>query len=108
MTPEMRRQHNAMSSANKYWQAFKKSLQESDFKKTGRSLEGMQKSLADLEGFKPHKNAERMEDFREQARTFKANLVKVAHAVKGRDKAQAESLAAKIDTSCLECHHAFR
>lgn len=107
-SPAMAKQHHAMSTANKYWQAVKKSLQEGDFEKIGRSLEGMQKALADLEGFKPHKNAERIEDFREKARTFKVNLAALSEAVKDQDKAQTESLAAKIGNSCLGCHQVFR
>ena len=107
-SPAMAMQHSTMSLTDKYWQAVKKSLAAGDFKKTGRSLGQMQKAIAGLERFKPHKNAERMEEFREQARTFKANLSELDRVVKGQDKVQTESLAAKIDNSCLECHRVFR
>lgn len=97
-----------MSSANKYWQAVKKSLQEGDFEKTKRSLEGMQKALADLEGFKLHKNAERMEEFQEQANNFKKNLSELGKAIKEKDKARTQSISVTIDNSCVHCHSVFR
>ncbi|MDO8723507.1 MAG: hypothetical protein Q7J31_14960, partial [Syntrophales bacterium] len=66
MTPEMRRQHNSMSVMNKQWAVCKKCLEAGDFATAGASLARMQKAAGDLEKFRLHKNAERMEDFREQ------------------------------------------
>ena len=107
-SPSMAKQHHAMSSASKHWQAAKKSLQEGDLEKTEKSLEGMQKALADLEGFQLHKNKERGGEFKDQARNFKENLVKMADAVKERKSDEVQNLIPVIDNGCLQCHKIFR
>lgn len=107
-TPEMRRQHNSMSVMNKQWTACKKSLEAVDFAAAGAALEGMQKAANALEKFKLHKNADRVEEFREQSRTFRENLAELGRAVKEKDKARAAGLYATIDNSCAQCHNVFR
>lgn len=108
MTPEMRSQHNSMSVTQKQWTACKRSLAADDYAAAGAALERMQKAASALEKFKLHKNADRMEEFREQSRTFRENLAELGRAVKEMDKARAAGLYATIDNSCAQCHNAFR
>ncbi|MDO8721544.1 MAG: hypothetical protein Q7J31_04860 [Syntrophales bacterium] len=107
-SPEMRRQHESMSVTNKQWAVLKKSLAAGDFASAGSSLARMQKAAGALEKFKLHKNADRVEEFREQSRTFRGNLAELGRAVKENDKARAEGLSASIDNSCAQCHNVFR
>lgn len=106
--PEMRSQHNSMSLTNKQWQACKKCLETGDFEGAGAALSRMQKAAGSLPKFKLHKNADKMEDFREQSENFRKNLFALGKAIKEKDKAQTKSLSQTIDDSCLQCHSTFR
>ncbi len=106
--PEMRSQHNSMSMTNKQWQACKKRLEAGDLEGAGAALLRMQKAADSLAKFKLHKNAEKMEDFREQSENFRKNLFALGEAIKEKDKAQTKNLSQAIDNSCLQCHSTFR
>ena len=106
--PEMRSQHNSMSLTNKQWQACKKSLEAGDFEGAGAALSRMQKAADSLVKFRPHKNRERIEDFREQSDNFKKKLSALGNAIKEKDKTRIQSLSLAIDNSCLQCHSVFR
>lgn len=106
--PEMRGQHDSMSITNKQWQVCKKCLEAEDFEAADTALSRMQKSADSLAKFRPHKNKERMEDFREQSDNFKKNLSALGKAIKEKDKARTQSLSQAIDNSCLQCHSVFR
>jgi cytochrome c556 len=107
--PEMMRsQHNSMSMTNKEWQACKKRLEAGDFEGAGAALLRMQKAADSLVKFKLHKNAEKMEDFREESEHFRKNLFALGKAIKEKDKAQTKNLSQAIDNSCLQCHSTFR
>jgi cytochrome c556 len=106
--PKMESQHNSMSITNKQWQTCKKCLEAGDFEGAGAALSRMQKSANNLAKYKPHKNAEKKEDFREQSDNFKKNLSALGKAIKEKDKARTQSLSQAIDNSCLQCHSVFR
>lgn len=106
--PEMGSQHNAMSIISKQWQACKKCLEAEDFKGAGAALTRMQKTADNLAKYKPHKNAEKKEDLKEQSDNFKKNLSALGNAIKEKDKARTQSLSQAIDNSCLQCHGVFR
>jgi soluble cytochrome b562 len=108
MTPEMRRQHNAMSVTQKQWAACKKYLDAGDFAAAGASLARMQKAAGDLEKFKPHKNSDMIENFKEQADNFKKNLSELEKAIKDKDNMRVQRLSARIDNGCMQCHSVFR
>ena len=108
MTPEMRSQHNSMMVTQKQWAACKKSLEAGDFAAAGAALERIQKAASALEKFKLHKNADRVEEFREQSRTFRENLAELGRTVKEKDKARAKGISRTIDNSCAQCHNVFR
>lgn len=108
MTPEMRRQHNAMSVTNKQWASCKKYLEAGDFAAAEASLARMQKSAGDLEKFKLHKNSERAGNFKEQADNFRKNLSELGKAIKEEDKARMQSISEMIDNGCVQCHSVFR
>ncbi len=107
-TPEMRRQHNSMSVMKKQWAVLKKSLAAGDFSAAGSSLTRLQKAAIALEKFKLHKNADRMEEFREQSRVYRENLTELGKALEEQDKGRAEGLSQTIDHGCLQCHQTFR
>jgi cytochrome c556 len=108
LAPEMRSQHNSMSVTNKQWLTCKKCLEAGDLEAAGAALSRMQKAADSLAKFRPHKNAERMEDFREQSDNFKKNLSALGKAIKEKDKVRTQSLSQAIDDSCLQCHGVFR
>ncbi|HBB15713.1 MAG TPA: hypothetical protein DCZ97_01450 [Syntrophus sp. (in: bacteria)] len=106
--PKMGSQHSSMSITNKQWQACKKCLEDGDFEGAGVSLSRMQKAADSLTKFRPHKNKEMMDDFREQSDNFKKNLSALSKAIREKDKARTQSLSQVIDNSCLQCHSVFR
>jgi len=108
MTPEMHRQHMAMDLTQKEWTACRKSLSAGDFAAAGASLLLLQKAAGELEEFQPHRNAQRMEDFRKQAQSFILNLSDLGKAIGERDKARTQSLSRTIEKGCTQCHGAFR
>jgi len=105
---KMGSQHNSMSITSRQWLACKKCLEAGDFEGAGASLAQMQKAADILTKFKPHKNKERIEDFKEQSDNFKNNLFELDKAIKEKDKARTQSLSQSIDNSCLQCHSVFR
>ncbi len=107
-SPEMRRQHDSMSVTKKQWAVLKKSLAAGDFAAADASLVRMQKAAGALDKFKIHKNADRMEEFREQSRIYRENLTELGKALKEQDQGRAEGLSKTIDQGCLQCHQTFR
>ena len=101
-------QHNSMSITNKQWHACKKYLEAEDFEAADTALSRMQKAAESLIKFRPHKNRERIEDFREQSDNFKKKLSALGNAIKEKDKTRIQSLSLAIDKSCLQCHSVFR
>ena len=106
--PQMGSQHNSMSIISKQWQTCNKCLEAGDFEGAGAALTRMQKAADSLAKYKPHKNAEKKEDFREHSDNFKKNLSELGNAIKEKDKARAQSLSQAIDNSCLQCHSVFQ
>ena len=105
---EMQKQHHAMVTTENEWTSCKKSLAAGDLAASGAALKGMEKALTDLEKFQPHRKKERYLEFQEQARSFKADLTKLAEAVKDKKSGEVQGLLDRIDGGCIQCHQAFR
>ena len=108
LTPEMRRQHNAMSVTEKQWAACKKNLASGNLAAAGKALGQVQKASAGLEKFKLHRNADKMDEFNEQGRSFRNNLARLADVLKAKKRGEVSGLVEAIDNSCTQCHEAFR
>jgi cytochrome c556 len=97
-----------MSVLNKHWQACKIHLEKGDFAAAGKALDQMQTSLTGLDTFKPHKNAEKMEEFRSHTGAFRENVAKLREAAKGRNNDVVRDLSTTVDSGCIQCHGTFR
>jgi len=108
VSPEMRKQHGSMSVIGKQWSICKKDLNNNNYVDARKALEKIQKAVAGLEKFKPHKNSEKMDEFRQQTHIFKDNLTKLSEALTGKKSEDVKSLVGMIDNGCLKCHETFR
>jgi cytochrome c556 len=108
MSPDMKKQHDSMLTAQKQWLACKKSLEAGSYTAAGDSLSRVQKAVIDLDKFKPHKNSDMMKNFKEQADNFKNNLSELGKAIREKNMARTQSISMTIDNSCLQCHSIFR
>ncbi len=108
MTPEMKKQHQAMEIINKQWNACKKTLNNNNLNASDRAIGKMLEAATYMEKFKLHRNADKHEQFVEQCKNFKENLINLREAIKTGDTNATNRFSIKVQDNCYYCHKIFR
>lgn len=108
MSPEMKKQHETMTTIVKQWQACKNALKDNNFKDADLAVETIIEAAADIDSFRLHKNADKQEQFAKQCNVFRENILKLKDEIKRKDADAANNLSTKVEESCKQCHSTFR
>jgi cytochrome c556 len=108
MSPEMKKQHEAMATISKQWKVCKNALHYNNFKDAGIAVETIIEAAADIENFKLHKNTDDHKQFSEHCNAFGEKIIKLNNAIKTGDVNTAEKTANAVEESCRQCHIKFR
>lgn len=108
MSPEMKKQHEAMATISNQWKACKNAIKDKNFKDADLAVETIIEAANNIESFKLHKNTDKQEHFTKQYNVFRENILKLKDAIKTRDADAASNLSTKVEESCKQCHSTFR
>jgi cytochrome c556 len=108
MSPEMKKQHEAMATIGKQWKACKNALNDNNFKDAGIAVETIIEAASDIDNFKLHKNTDNHKQFSEHCNAFREKIIKLNDVIKTRDVNAAENTAKTVEESCRQCHIKFR
>jgi cytochrome c556 len=108
MSPEMKKQHEAMATIGKQWKVCKNALNDKNFKDAGIAVETIIEAAADINNFKVHKNTDDHKKFGEQCDVFREKIMKLNDVIKTKDVNAAENTAKTVEESCRQCHTKFR
>ncbi len=108
MSPEMKKQHEAMATINKQWKVCKIALKDKNFKDADLAVETVINAAADIDNFRLHKNADKQEHFARQCNVFRENILKLKDEIKTRNADAVNNLSIKVEESCKQCHATFR
>ncbi|MBI4686535.1 MAG: cytochrome c [Nitrospirae bacterium] len=108
MSPEMKKQHETMTTINKQWSIIQKSLNSSDIEAAEKAAGNILEKCSNIEKFMLHKNGDKKEEFLVKYKSFEGNISKLHEAIKLKDLDTAKGLLKPVDNSCKECHSMFR
>jgi cytochrome c556 len=108
MSPEMKKQHETMTTIGKQWKACKNALNDNNFKDAGIAVETIIEAASEIDNFKLHKNTDNHKQFSEQCNAVREKIIKLNDVIKTRDVNAAENIANTVEESCRQCHIKFR
>lgn len=108
MSPEMKKQHEAMATISRQWKVCKNALHDNNFKDAGIAVETIIEAAANIDSFKVHKNTDDHKQFGEQCDAFKEKIMKLNDVIKTKDLNAAEHTVKTVEESCRQCHTKFR
>ncbi len=104
----MNMQHRTMDVIAEHWGETQEALKERDWKEAGGDVAEIVEAAKKLKGFKPHRNADKIEYFMKIQGVFVKRLTDLGKAIKSKDEAAADKLAGSVQKSCNKCHAMFR
>jgi phosphoribosylaminoimidazole-succinocarboxamide synthase len=108
-TLSMKRQHEAMESLDRQWTKVEDAVKKGDFGAASRSIAFIEERLTpDIARFHPHRNAEKLDQYRLYHEDFVQSLKRLRAAVVTKDATRAApELVKGVADSCEQCHDTF-
>ncbi len=108
MSPEMKKQHNTMTTINKQWAVTQKALKDNNLALAEEAVGNIIATSSYIEKFMLHKNGDKKEEFLAKYKGFEGNVSKLHEAIKLKNIDTAKELLTPVDKSCKDCHNMFK
>ncbi len=103
----MKQQHETMTALGREWARAKNAVKKRDFGAAVQTVMFIEQKIApDVEKIRPHRNAQRRDEFLKYSRQMVADLARLRQAVSDHAPDAAELLNV-VDENCQRCHAMF-